>query len=135
MGESGEKGLKKPRVRLRRLFQKSQSKAISKEDFPTNLFGVNGHLTSNPFLIAGHNDNFHLFAVYGWAEPIRGSSAIGGKDNLNLIELPAGRAGDAQLTSGFSKFNLDGLSAGFIAARNHFFESLHINPHPFHAKP
>ena len=86
-------------------------------------------------LITGDNNNFHFFAVFGWAESIRGSSAIGGKDNLNLIELPARGAGDAQLSRGFSKFNLDGLSAGFIAAMNPFFESLHINPHPFPAKP
>ena len=88
-----------------------------------------------PILIAGDNDNFHLFAVSGQAEPIRWPSAIGRKDNLDLIELPARGAGNAQLTGGFGKFNLDGLSTGFVATFYLFLVSLHLNPHLFHARP
>ena len=86
-------------------------------------------------LIAGDNDDFHLFAVGRRAESIGGSSAIGGEDNLNLVELPAGRTGDPQFASGFGKFNLNGLSTRFIAAIDPLLKSLHINPHPFLAKP
>ena len=92
-------------------------------------------LYSKRILIAGDNDDFHLFAVGRRAESIGGSPAIGGEDNLNLVELPAGRAGDPQFAGGLGKFNFNGLSTRFIAAIDPLLKSLHINPHPFHAKP
>jgi hypothetical protein len=85
--------------------------------------------------IAADNNDFHLFAVGRRAESIGGSPAIGRKDDFNLVELPAGRTGDPQFAGGFGKFNLNGLSTRFIAAINPLLKSLHINPHPFHAKP
>jgi hypothetical protein len=56
------------------------------------------------------------------------------ENNLYLVELGAGRAGNPQFSGGFGKFDLDQLSTSLIAAIHPFPVFDHFTPYPFRAK-
>lgn len=87
------------------------------------------------FLIAGQDDDLSLLPVPGRAVSVRSPSPVKRQNDLDLVELPAGRAGDSQPSRGFGKLDLDRLSTNLIAAIHPLAVSGHLTLHPFRAKP
>jgi len=86
------------------------------------------------FLIAGKDDDLHLGAAFRRADPVNDASAVGRKDNLDLIELPAERAGDAHLASGIGEFHLKRMGTVLVDALDRFLIPRHRLPRFFHAR-